>query len=51
MAVGGDPQVKAGTFLYTLDGRLIGMAVPDEGGIAIARVPALLAVVEVLRLQ
>jgi len=51
LAVGGDPQMRAGAFIYTLDGRLIGMTVSDEVGVAIVRVPALLTAVEALRLQ
>jgi len=51
LAVGGNPEVRAGMFLYTLDGRLVGMTVPDEVGVAIVRVPALLTAVEALRLQ
>lgn len=51
MAVGGDPQLRAGAFIFTLDGRLVGLTVPDAPGVAIARVPALLAAVEALRIQ
>ncbi len=51
MAVGGDPQLSAGAFLYALDGRLVGMTIPDESGVAIVRVPALLAAVEALRIR
>lgn len=51
MAVGGDPQLRPGAFIFTLDGRLVGMSVPDAPGVAIARVPALLAAVEALRIQ
>jgi hypothetical protein len=51
MSVGGAPQLGPGTFIYTLDGRLVGMTVPDSPGVAIARVPALLAAVEALRTQ
>lgn len=49
LSVGGDPQLGSGAFIYTLDGRLIGMTIPDGPGVAIARVPALLAAVEALR--
>lgn len=49
LSVGGDPQLGAGTFIYTLDGRLVGMTIPDGPGVAIVRVPALLAAVEALR--
>jgi hypothetical protein len=51
LSVGGDPQLGAGAFIYTLDGRLVGMTIPDGPGVAIARVPALLAAVEALRLR
>lgn len=51
LSVGGDPQLGAGAFIYTLDGRLVGMTVPDSPGVAITRVPALLAAVEALRVQ
>lgn len=51
LAVGGDPQLSAGAFLYALDGRLVGMTIPDESGVAIVRVPALLAAVEALRIR
>jgi len=51
LSVGGDPQLSAGAFVYTLDGRLVGMTMPDEPGVAITRVPALLAAVEALRVQ
>ena len=49
LSVGGDPQLGAGAFIYTLDGRLVGMTIPDGPGVAIARIPALLAAVEALR--
>jgi hypothetical protein len=51
LSVGGDPQLNAGAFIYTLDGRLVGMTMPDDPGVAITRVPALLAAVEALRVQ
>jgi hypothetical protein len=51
LSVGGDPQLSAGAFVYTLDGRLVGITMPDEPGVAITRVPALLAAVEALRVQ
>lgn len=51
LAVGGDPQLGAGALVYTLDGRLVGMTIPDGPGVAITRVPALLAAVEALRLR
>jgi hypothetical protein len=51
LSVGGDPQLHAGAFIYTLDGRLVGMTTPDDPGVAITRVPALLAAVEALRVQ
>lgn len=51
LAVGGDPQLNAGAFVYALDGRLVGMTIPDESGVAIVRVPALLAAVEALRIR
>lgn len=51
LSVGGDPQLNAGAFIYTLDGRLVGMTLPDDLGVAITRVPALLAAVEALRVQ
>ncbi len=51
LSVGGDPQLDAGAFIYTLDGRLVGMTVADGSGVAITRVHALLAAVEALRLR
>jgi len=51
LSVGGDPHLGAGALVYTLDGRLVGMTIPDGPGVAIARVPALLAAVEALRLR
>jgi hypothetical protein len=51
LSVGGDPQLSAGAIIYTLDGRLVGMTMPDDPGVAITRVPALLAAVEALRVQ
>lgn len=51
LSVGGDPQLGPGAFIYTLDGRLVGMTIPDGPGVAIARVPALLAAVEALRIR
>jgi hypothetical protein len=51
LSVGGDPHLGAGAFIYTLDGRLVGMTIPDGAGVAITRVPALLAAVEALRLR
>jgi len=50
-AIGGDAQVRAGAFIYMLDGRLVGLVVPDDAGVAIIRAPALFAAVEVLRPQ
>jgi len=35
MQVGGDAPIPAGTFLFTLQGRLIGLTVPQDGGVAI----------------
>ena len=51
LSVGGDPQLSAGAFIYTLDGRLVGMTMPDDPGVAITRVPALLTAVEALRIR
>lgn len=51
LSIGGDVHVGAGALIYTLDGRLVGMVIPDDPGVAITRVPALLAVVEALRTQ
>ena len=33
--IGGDLQVGPGVFLFTLDGRLIGLTVPHDGGLAV----------------
>lgn len=35
MQIGGDPQLRAGTFLFTMDGRAIGLVVPLPAGVAI----------------
>jgi hypothetical protein len=35
LRIGGDAQVGPGAFLFTIDGRLIGLTVPHENGIAI----------------
>jgi hypothetical protein len=35
MQIGGDAPIPAGTFLFTLQGRLIGLTVPFDGGLAI----------------
>jgi hypothetical protein len=35
LRIGGDAQVGAGAFLFTVDGRLVGLTVPQENGIAI----------------
>jgi hypothetical protein len=35
LRIGGDAQVGPGAFLFTIDGRLIGLTVPQENGIAI----------------
>lgn len=35
LRIGGEPQVGAGVFLFSIDGRLIGLTVPQENGIAI----------------
>lgn len=51
LSIGGDVPVRPGAFIYTLDGRLAGMVTPDQSGVAIARVPALLAAVEAIRPQ
>ena len=51
LAVGGDPQLNPGAFVYALDGRLVGMTIPDASGVAIVRTPALLAAVEALRIR
>ena len=36
LRIGGDPPVPAGMFLFTVEGRLIGLTVPQAGGVAIA---------------
>lgn len=41
LRIGGDAQVGAGAFLFTIDGRLIGLTMPQENGIAIVTVAAL----------
>lgn len=51
LAVGGDPQLRPGALIYTLDGRLVGMAVPDGSSVAVSRVAALMAAMEALRSQ
>lgn len=51
MAVGGHPPLGPGVFVYTLDGRMVGMTIPDETGVSIVRVPSLQAAVEALRTQ
>lgn len=51
LAVGGAPQLYPGAFVYALDGRLVGMTIPAEPGVAIVGVPALLAAVEALRIR
>lgn len=35
LQIGGEPHVPAGAFLFTIDGRLIGLALPVAGGIGI----------------
>ena len=35
LRIGGDAQVGPGAFLFTIDGRLIGLTVPQENGMAI----------------
>ena len=35
LRIGGEAQVGPGAFLFTIDGRLIGLTVPQENGIAI----------------
>jgi len=41
LKIGGDPQFGPGAFVFTLDGRLIGLSVPHAGGIAIVPAVAL----------
>lgn len=51
LAVGGRPGLDAGAFVFTLDGRLLGMTLPDDAGTAIVRASMLQTVVERLRTQ
>ena len=51
LAVGGQPNLHPGAFVFTLDGRLLGMTLPDVAGVSIARASAIAAVVERLRTQ
>jgi hypothetical protein len=41
LKVGGTPPVPAGVFLFTIDGRLVGLTIPQETGIAIVGAAAL----------
>lgn len=51
LSIGGEPRMTPGAFLYTLDGRLLGMTIDDGAGVAIVRARALLEVVARLRAQ
>jgi hypothetical protein len=51
LSVGGAPQLDPGAFLFTLDGRAIGLAVPDGADVAIVRMASLLSAVEDLRFR
>jgi len=41
LLVGGEPELSAGAFVFTLDGRLIGLVVREEAGVAIVPAAAL----------
>ena len=41
LLVGGEPDLRAGAFAFTLDGRLIGLAVREDAGVAIVPAAAL----------
>ena len=41
LKIGGTPPVPAGVFLFTIDGRLVGLTIPQETGIAIVGAAAL----------
>jgi len=41
LLVGGEPELHPGAFVFTLDGRLIGLAVREEAGVAIVPAAAL----------
>lgn len=51
LSPGGHAQLGAGAWLFTLDGRLLGLTVPDGPGVAVARARTLLDIVERLRTQ
>lgn len=47
-AIGGEPHLAAGAFVFSLDGRLIGMTIPDTLGLLVVPAPALEAAVRAL---
>jgi hypothetical protein len=51
MAIGGQPQMLDGALVFTLEGRLIGMAVADGLGLVLARASALESAVAALLMR
>ncbi len=51
LSPGGHAHLREGAWLFTLDGRLVGLTVPDGPGVAVARARTLFDIVERLRTQ
>lgn len=50
-AIGGEPHIAAGAFVFSLDGRLIGMTLADALGLLVVPAPALEAAVTALMIS
>lgn len=47
-AIGGEPHISAGAFVFSLEGRLVGMTIADDLGLLVIPAPALEAAVAAL---